>query len=386
MAAIFATVVLSGGIPRCLLGEVNVSEAIAYGSYDPWQNRTSGFGVLQITTTRSFPDLLQMRAAGVLEGCLTHADIFSMVVNGNATYGDRLPLVAPWFAEQDAFSNSVSADATPVGRAVGLLQEQLRGMLDGYNAAAPADRQVTFLDLQLLSATGDFGDIVSSLGFARFGPLVAKPPVQHRPGTVATESTHCSALVKPTGNFSDLLIAHSTWFPFPVMLRIYKHYTFALADDAILGRRLSFSSYPGFLTSLDDYWTVWDTGLAVLETTNDIHNSSLWQRIKPQALLSWQRVRAANWLASSGPDWTTVFSTYPSGTYNNQWMIVNLGLFRPGGPLQPGLLTLLEEMPGLIVTGDVTSDLERGYWPVRSFGVGRLVAVLCSVNSLCAVL
>lgn len=30
-----------------------------------------------------------------------------------------------------------------------------------------------------------------------------------------------------------------------------------------INRRMSFSSYPGFLTSFDDYWSLWDSGTAV---------------------------------------------------------------------------------------------------------------------------
>jgi hypothetical protein len=355
------TVFFEGGELRCTNGNNNGSGAVAFGSYDPWQNRASGFGILEIKTYRGFSDALQMEAAGMVEGCLTTRDIWSMVSNSNATYGHLLSAVAPWFAEQDAFSDAISKDLTPLGRTVGLLQHQLRGLLAGYNAAAPPQQQLAFLDLQLLSATGDFGDVVASLGLPRAGPLVSRL----RPAASDANSTHCSALIKVTGDLSDLFIAHSTWYPFPVMLRVYKHYDFSgLADASILGRRLSFSSYPGFLTSLDDYWTVWDTGLAVLETTNDIHNASLWGLIHPRALLSWQRARAANWLAASGADWVRSFSTYPSGTYNNQWMVVDVGSFRPGEPLQPGTLTVLEEMPGLIVSADVTADLSRGYWPV----------------------
>lgn len=54
-----------------------------------------------------------------------------------------------------------------------------------------------------------------------------------------TESTHsslcqlyfsrlgrCSALVKLLGDYSDLFAAHSSWFVFEAMERVYKHYNF----------------------------------------------------------------------------------------------------------------------------------------------------------------
>lgn len=42
------------------------------------------------------------------------------------------------------------------------------------------------------------------------------------------------------------------------------------------------------------------------------------------------RVAVANRLADGGYSWTKIFSRYNSGTYNNQWMIVDLKRFIPG--------------------------------------------------------
>jgi hypothetical protein len=37
-----------------------------------------------------------------------------------------------------------------------------------------------------------------------------------------------------------------------------------------------------------------------LQTTNKIFNDELFERLEPRTVLSWQRVRAANWLAADG--------------------------------------------------------------------------------------
>ena len=64
---------------------------------------------------------------------------------------------------------------------------------------------------------------------------------------------HCSGLVRVTDDYGELYFAHSSFFTFGNMLRIYKHYDVP-ADGSGARRRLSFSSYPGYLESLDDFY------------------------------------------------------------------------------------------------------------------------------------
>lgn len=72
----------------------------------------------------------------------------------------------------------------------------------------------------------------------------------------------------------------------------------------------------------------------------------------------------ANRLAYSGSDWSKLFSKHNSGTYNNEWMIIDYKMFYPGKPLQDGLLTVLEQIPGLIHWEDKTDTLRyESYWP-----------------------
>lgn len=76
------------------------------------------------------------------------------------------------------------------------------------------------------------------------------------------------------------------------------------------------------------------------------------------------RTMVANRLASDGLAWTKLFKRHNSGTYNNQWMVINYSLFRPGRRMpKHGLLYVLEQMPGLVETRDVTEQLlSQTYW------------------------
>jgi len=68
-------------------------------------------------------------------------------------------------------------------------------------------------------------------------------------------------------------------------------------------------------------------------------------------------------MARSGSEWISIFSRYNSGTYNNQWIIVDYNKFVPYQPLGSGVLYIAEQMPGSIESADVTEYLRLGYWP-----------------------
>ena len=68
----------------------------------------------------------------------------------------------------------------------------------------------------------------------------------------------------------------------------------------------------GFLESLDDFYLM-DSRLVMLQTTNSLYNTSLYQYVTPESVLAWQRVRVANMMASGGREWYNVVKMYNSG-------------------------------------------------------------------------
>lgn len=319
---------------------------------------------------------------------------------------------------------------------------------------------------------------------------------------------HCSALVKVLPDGSDVVFGHNTWDDYRNMgPRVFKHYIYpkwplpAVTSEEQCGRKEKkcfekctarqtsspphtyFSSSPGWVTSVDDFYTTFtspmplaeeDTGgcvcacdekevnedenevnllessdsveaavrehlldskrslskrgeddqdddeeddeeghqdgddeggssagksnhksgggisggrLAVIETSLEIYEPKLYDLVVPTTLLSWVRVRTANTLAQSGADWATRFSFDHSGTYPNQWIIIDFEKFtktddgdgndnvdhkkkkegkaedKGGEDLQPGFLTILEEMPGMMTSRDQTEHLKKKtYW------------------------
>jgi hypothetical protein len=124
----------------------------------------------------------------------------------------------------------------------------------------------------------------------------------------------------------------------------------------------SFSSYPAYIGSVDD-WYITSNNLVVTETTNGFMDSSLNHWIRPESLMSWVRAAVANRVAKSGAQWVDMFSLYNSGTYNNQWIVVDYNLFTPKQPIKAGTLWIVEQMPGELHKGDVSQTLAFGYWP-----------------------
>merc|ERR1712207_102100 len=143
------------------------------------------------------------------------------------------------------------------------------------------------------------------------------------------------------------------------MLRVFKHYSF----PNLLGGRMAdvaMPSYPGVISSNDDFYQM-SSGLVVVETTNSVYDHTLYENVKPESLMYFFRVMTANYLARNGTQWMQMASRHNSGTYNNMWMVVDDNLFKPGQPLQPGVLTVGEQFPGHFIWDDKTYVLTYGY-------------------------
>lgn len=69
------------------------------------------------------------------------------------------------------------------------------------------------------------------------------------------------------------------------------------------------------------------------------------------------RALISNHLAVDGETWAQLFTAYHSGTYANQWMVLNLDRFRPGEDPQSGFLIVAEEVPGYLHYEDMTSHI-----------------------------
>ena len=131
-------------------------------------------------------------------------------------------------------------------------------------------------------------------------------------------------------------------------------------------KTVTLSSSSSFFSSKEDYYAM-DSGIVALETSLSTYNTTLYQLIKPEALMCWMRSVIASRLAYTSKEWVDYFSMFSSGTYNNQWMALDMKKFTPGQcQMTPNTLWIIEEIPGgQNEKADVSSVVNSlgGYWP-----------------------
>ena len=63
---------------------------------------------------------------------------------------------------------------------------------------------------------------------------------------------HCSALIKWLPDIGEVYVSHNSWSSYSMMLRVLKKYTLNYQESQ--AKSISFSSYPGLIFSLDDFY------------------------------------------------------------------------------------------------------------------------------------
>nr|CAD7576321.1 unnamed protein product [Timema californicum] len=362
------------GSMREMQGEVDWTATL---KFENTVNLT-GWAALELETNDRYSDEVQAYSAGFLEG-FTTADVIYMhwynTMNGFCegrtetcrSVQDHLDKNRDWVDQMvvDYGDHQPYWHQASVG-AVKLIYRQLDGLHAGYKRAkGNTSQMLSYNDLLWLNIQGDLEDLMEALDTS---PGVKLPLVLR-----GRKGASCSALIKLLDDSSDLYTGQDTWSSLQSMLRVLKKYNFGfrrLGDQnfTVPGRSVSFSSYPGTILSNDDFY-ITSAGLVTQETTIGNSNASLWSHVKPVGqVLEFARVLVANRLGHCGRSWSKIFSLYNSGTYNNQWMIVDYNRFKPGtkrSQLKDNLLWVLEQIPGyiklanaLVVLGSTAEDGE----------------------------
>ncbi|XP_066226933.1 putative phospholipase B-like 2 [Saccopteryx leptura] len=361
------SVLLDAGTGQLRLVDGRQPDAVAWANLTNAIHET-GWAFLELHTNGHYNDSLQAYAAGVVEAAVTEELIYMHWMNTVVNYCGPFEYEVGYCEKLKSFLEAnlewmqeemeLNQDSA-YWHQVRLTLLQLKGLEDSYEGSVtfPTGKfTIKPLGFLLLQISGDLEDLELALN---------KTKTKHTLG-----SGSCSALIKLLPNHSDLLVAHNTWNSYQNMLRIVKKYRFQFqqgpqeGSPIAPGNNLVFSSYPGAIFSCDDFYIL-GSGLVTLETTIGNRNPALWKYVQPRGcVMEWVRNLVANRLAPDGGTWAQIFEKFNSGTYNNQWMIVDYNAFIPGGP-SPGsrVLTVLEQIPGMVVVADKTSELyQKTYW------------------------
>ena len=252
-------------------------------------------------------------------------------------------------------------DEDPYWEHVYYIYNQMLGMFDGYNSVAENEKKIDLIYFQMVVANADIEDAVYYNNMAKRPNFKNMTLEEIR--TYTALHTHCSALVKVANDLSDVWIGHNTWTTYGTMIRTFKEYRFVSNKRNEKSKVVVFSSYPGSLSSVDDFYYL-DSNLVVMETTNSNFNDTLYDLLKPESLLTWVRVMIANRLASSGREWIDLFKRENSGTYNNQFQVLDLNKIDTNKKeIKEEAFMIIEQLPEYTESGDVTHFLTKGYWP-----------------------
>eukprot|EP01119_Soliformovum_irregulare_P003724 TRINITY_DN1475_c0_g1_i1.p1 TRINITY_DN1475_c0_g1~~TRINITY_DN1475_c0_g1_i1.p1 ORF type:complete len:533 (+),score=102.06 TRINITY_DN1475_c0_g1_i1:202-1599(+) len=299
---------------------------------------------------RDHGDETQAYALGYLEGAMTVEGIWNSWLNFSPNGTKPYPLASAarnFITTNDAWIRSMAkSNDSDYWYQVSLLLAQFDGLFAGYNHYASESQKLAYTDFLIYQLVLDLGDIVAATTNSSAGVNI---------------ESHCSVLIKKSADGQRLFTSHVTWSGYSSMLRTFKHYNHPYARSTAASK-VSFSSFPGMLVSGDDYYLT-NQNMAIVETTNSIFNPSVYKWTTTKTIPYWIRVTVANRMSTNGKTWSDIFGSYNSGTYNNQWMVVDYKLFTPGESLRSNTLWVLEQIPGLVMSADLSATLEKdGYW------------------------
>lgn len=379
---------------------------------------------LQTSDTNTCTNDVRMYAAGFIEGILTAVRIsqfysnFYQTIMKDETNAQAMAIIRKVFEDELEFVKTnanfhpgvISLEPPdPYWKHMRYQFVQLWAVKDGYNFVAMAKgvRMLDMTDMLVINAHAELAELMQAYTpkaieerqrfqkapavFLQRHPQVAanltavltgpkkalaamksnltdkeKLAIDHDWENRLTRRGRCSALVRIAPENKDLLIGHTTWGDYATMTRVFKYYHFMLPGAYTKTNVIGFSSYPGCISSTDDFYIL-DSGLVVMDTSLEILNMDLYNRVAEFPVNShvpdFMHLMVANRMASSAPHWGVLFSERNSGTGNAQWMIVDYNRFTPGKPVPDGCLWVLEQVPGMSYKKDMTFWLrDQGYW------------------------
>jgi hypothetical protein len=348
--------------------------SVVYASYEPTYEET-GWDYLTIETYNGsdyrYLDEIKSYAMGYIEGILTYKRIYYSYINLNhyKYYKNDSKMynnTYEFFRENLNFMkyNSLkNKDNDSYWNEVYNLYKQMIGLYEGYNLMANDEEKIDLISFQNIISLGDIDEIEYWKNISNRPNYKNMTLEQIKKYTLL--HNHCTSLIKILPDFSDIFFGHNTWTGYNKLIRIFKEYKFIPnPNHDFPGKIILMSSYPGAINSQDDFY-ITSADLYITETTNNVFNETLFDFLNPNTLMCWIRTMVANRLSNSGKEWVNTFKKYNSGTYNNQFQILDMKKIDLNNQKveDSDVLWIIEQLPNYTEEHDVTQILKYGYWP-----------------------
>ena len=324
-----------------------------------------GWDKLAITTNSMFSDELQAEAAGRLEGELTNERIYYHFLNvkDDAEIDDK---ISEFLEKQESFVfDSIEKDGKrdePMLYNAYLIKIQYNALMNQYNSVVDSTRKLTKNNFHQMNYVAEIPDLVEKFRVEKYGETDYSKMSEEELFDNFLRRTHCSALFKVNNDLSEIYFGHNTWNTYYSAIRIIKEYNLNYNNRWIRSKNIIFTSYPATMSSLDDFYTT-SHGLVVIETTNIFYNDTLYKEVFPESLFTSERVMVSNMISNSSKEWAENFIKYNSGTYNNQFMILDKNKVNLiNKTIDYDAFYIVEQLPGFTKINNVTHFLKFGYW------------------------
>ena len=323
-----------------------------------------GWDKLAITTNSMFSDELQAEAAGRLEGELTSERIYYHYLN----IKDDFPIdekISEFLEKQESFvydSIQNSGKNDPILYNAYLIKIQYNALMNQYNSIVEPTRVLTKNNFHQINYVAEIPDLIDKFKVEKYGKTDYSKMSKEELFNNFLNKTHCSALFKVKNDLSEIYFGHNTWNTYYSTIRIIKEYNLNYNNRWVKSKNIIFTSYPATMSSLDDFYIA-SHGLIVIETTNVLYNETMLDDIIPESLFTCERAMISNRISNSSKEWAENFVKYNSGTYNNQFMVLDKNkVDLLNKKIDIDAFYIAETLPGFTKYNNVTNFLKFGYW------------------------
>lgn len=345
---------------------------------------TFGWGKLDVSTYNNSDEYTQSYCSGYLEGVATYQQISNFYYNLYNNYRKESKLIDKIITFLELVGknlieklSTIKKDSSPYEYQLYLSFQQMIGLYHGYNSQSKAKEKLSIGQFLLIQSDSEIPELIKyfkhhkseviQLGdkdyFKKAFGLKSNNP--NKAWSKLISHSRCSAFIKLVTNnenkVSDLLSGHTTWSSYSELIRFYKHYSFNNNKTSII-----FSSYPGCLSSTDDF-IISKYKLVIMETTIEVIDINLYKQMKldyKTYIPTFMRVLVASKYSQNNREWISLFKKNMSGTYASQWMILDYKVFNriKGKSIEKtkrisNLLLLIEEIPNKMVYHDISNVL-----------------------------